>query len=253
MLLLLSNDDGIRAPGIRALKNSLMGLGDIRVVAPFTEQSAKSHSLTMREPVAVERVREGEWAVHGTPADSVYVGLHRVCESRPDWVVSGINRGGNLCSDVHYSGTVAAAREGALHDVPSVAVSLYCQDATPVEAHHWTTAERITRKLIETLSGRDLVQGLLLNVNVPDVPYGALKGVRVCPLGRRFYATKAIEGVDNEGRTTYLIGGPHERFDDRPGTDGVLAAAGWVTVTPLPLLATHTDQLRALADWLDET
>ena len=253
MLLLLSNDDGIQAPGFFSLKRSLAGLGELLAVAPFTEQSAKSHSLTMREPVAVEAVGEGEWAVHGTPADCVYLGLHRFCEQKPDWVVSGINRGGNLCSDVHYSGTVAAAREGALHDVPSVAISLCCEDNRSVDEHHWATAERVTRKLLQDLSRRDVPAGLLLNVNVPDLPFESLRGVRVCPLGRRHYAPKAVEGRDVEGRMTFSIGGPHERFEARPGTDGVLAAAGWVTVTPLPLLATDEAQLHALADWLDET
>jgi 5'-nucleotidase len=253
MLLLLSNDDGIHAPGMLALKNALSGLGELRVVAPFTEQSAKSHSFTMREPVAVEPLGGREWAVHGTPADCVYLGVHRFCEEKPDWVVSGINLGGNLCSDVHYSGTVAAAREGALHDVPSVAVSLYCEGDRSENGYHWATAERVTRKLMEDLSRQDVPEDLLLNVNVPNLPFDSLRGIRLCPLGRRYYAPKTLEGRDGEGRRTFCIGGPHERFDDRPGTDGVLADAGWVTVTPLSLLATDGAQMRALADWIDET
>lgn len=245
MLILLSNDDGIEAAGLRALEAAMADLGDVWTVAPATEQSAKSHSLTMHEPLRVAAHGERRFSVSGTPADSVYLAAHHLLPRKPDLVVSGINRGSNLSNDVMYSGTVAAAREAASFDIPSVAVSLWVQNADP----HWKTAQQVARRVVEETIRRGLPRGVLLNLNVPDVAPEGLKGIRVAPLGRRYYHPTVYENTDPRGRKYYWIGGDHDRFDDLPGTDGPLCEAGFAVVTPLHMDLTAHEVLPAVADW----
>lgn len=245
MLILLSNDDGIEAAGLRALEAAMADLGDVWTVAPATEQSAKSHSLTMHEPLRVAAHGERRFSVSGTPADSVYLAAHHLLPRKPDLVVSGINRGSNLSNDVMYSGTVAAAREAASFDIPSVAVSLWVQNADP----HWKTAQQVARRVVEETIRRGLPRGVLLNLNVPDVAPEGLKGIRVAPLGRRYYHPTVYENTDPRGRKYYWIGGDHDRFDDLPGTDGPLCEAGFAVVTPLHMDLTAHEVLPTVADW----
>lgn len=247
MLLLLSNDDGIDAPGLHALEAALAPVGDVVVVAPATEQSAKSHALTMHEPLRVDARGNRRFAVSGTPADSVYLGVHRLCGGRPDVVVSGINRGTNLGDDVHYSGTVAAAREGALQGIPAVAVSLQVDGKQPGGPRHWGTAGEAVRRIVEEVLRNGLPPGCFLNLNVPDV--ARLPGVRAVSLGRRLYEPLVQENRDPRGRAYYWIGGGHLAFCDEPGTDGHAFSRGFATVTPLQPDFTHRDALRALEGW----
>ncbi|MDP2313092.1 MAG: 5'/3'-nucleotidase SurE [Pseudomonadota bacterium] len=245
MLILLSNDDGIEAAGLRALEAALADLGEVWTVAPATEQSAKSHSLTMHEPLRVAAHGERRFSVSGTPADSVYLAAHHLLPRKPDLVVSGINRGSNLSNDVMYSGTVAAAREAASFDIPSIAVSLWVAGGSP----HWETAQRIARQVVDESLRQKLPVGVLLNLNVPDLPYDQVKGVRVAPLGRRWYHPTVAVNTDPRGRKYYWIGGDHDRFDDLPDSDGPLCEAGYAVVTPLHMDVTAHEVLPALRTW----
>ncbi len=245
MLILLSNDDGIEAAGLRALEAAMAGLGELWTVAPATEQSAKSHSLTMHEPLRVTPHGDRRFAVSGTPADSVYLAAHHLLPRKPDLVVSGVNRGSNLSNDVMYSGTVAAAREAASFDIPAVAVSLWVKDADP----HWETAQAVARRVVEETIRRGLPRGVLLNLNVPDLPTAALRGLRVAPLGRRYYHPSVAVNTDPRGRKYYWIGGDHDRFDDLPDTDGPLCEAGFAVLTPLHMDLTAHEVLGDLRAW----
>jgi 5'-nucleotidase len=248
MLVLLSNDDGIEAPGLRALEAVAADLGEVWTIAPATEQSAKSHSLTMSEPLRVVSYGERRMAVTGTPADSVYLALHHLLPRKPDLVLSGINRGTNLSNDVLYSGTVAAAREAASAGIPSVAFSLWVGEGAP----QWATAQRVVQRIARHVAARGLPPGILLNVNVPDVAPEALRGVRVAPLGRRYYEFAVAEKVDPRGRKYYWIGGDHKRFEDLPDSDGPLCEQGYAVVTPLQMDLTAHDLLPGLREWVPE-
>jgi 5'-nucleotidase len=263
MRILCTNDDGIDAPGLRALEEvaarlaeRLLAAGfrsvhgrppdvDVWTVAPATEQSAKSHSFTMHDPLRVQQHGPRRFSVTGTPADCSYLALHHLLPGRPDLVLSGINRGANLSNDVLYSGTVAAAREAAGHGVPSLAASLWVTSETP----RWETAQAVLLDVAVRAVLHGIPEGVLLNLNVPDVPPGELKGVRVAPLGRRWYAPAVEEKTDPRGRRYYWIGGDHERFDDAPASDGPLCEQGWAVVTPLQMDLTAHELLPALRAW----
>ncbi len=249
MLILLSNDDGIEAPGLAALEVALAGLGELWTVAPATEQSAKSHSLTMHEPLRITPAGTRRFSVSGTPADSVYLATHHILPRKPDLVVSGINRGSNLSNDVVYSGTVAAAREAASFGIPALAVSLWVSSRTPF----WDTAQRIARRVAEKVIQRGLPVGVLLNLNVPDLPLEAVKGLRVAPLGRRYYHMSVAENTDPRGRKYYWIGGDHDRFGDDPETDGPICEDGYAVVTPLHMDLTAHEVLDGIRRWGMET
>ncbi len=241
MRILLSNDDGIEAAGRRALEEAARPFGEVYVVAPSTEQSAKSHSFTMHEPLRVNAHGPNRWSVTGTPADAVYLALHGILPQRPDIVISGINRGSNLGTDVLYSGTVAAAREAASNDIPAVAVSLHVPDGA--EHLHWASAQNAVAEILRRYPSRPLPIGEVLNVNVPNLPLGEVQGWRVAPLSRRRYAVMVREERDPRGRRYYWIGGPHDRFDGEPEADGPLCMAGFVTLTPMSLDTTANDSL----------
>ncbi len=247
MLILLSNDDGVGAPGLAALREALSALGDVWVVAPMTEQSAKSHSFTMHEPLRIIEQEDRVFGVTGTPADSVYLACHYLLPRRPALVVSGINRGANLSTDVHYSGTVAAAREGVSLGIPAVAVSLYLKGGSG--APRWETARHWAREVAGQVLERGLPPGTLLNVNVPDLPLAQVRGLRVAPMGRRYYHPLVTVGRDPRGKPYYWIGGDHERFSDDPQADGPLCEEGYVTVTPLGMDLTAHALLPRVAGW----
>ena len=244
MFFLLTNDDGVEAPGLAALEAAVGGLAECWTVAPATEQSAKSHALTMHEPLRVVPHGPRRFAVTGTPADCVYLAVHHLLPRRPTLVLSGINRGTNLATDVHYSGTVAAAREAATMDIPAVAASLWVSGEP-----RWDTAERVVRPLAREVIARGLPPGVLLNLNVPDRAPADLLGVRTAVMGRRWYQPLVEATTDPRGRRYFWIGGDHDRFDDVPESDGPLCEAGWATVTPLRLDLTAHTVLPSLADW----
>ncbi len=246
MNILLTNDDGYDAPGLRALEEALSGLGTIWTIAPLTEQSAKSHALSMREPIRALPRGERAWAVSGTPADCVYLGVNELLPARPDLVVSGINSGSNLATDVYYSGTVAGAREAACFGLRALSASLWIQ---PGQEPHWAVAGRFTRRVAEHLLAHPPTPGVLLNLNVPDV--AEPRGLKVTRLGRRHYQPMVDVREDPRGRTYYWIGGGHDRFEGAADSDGHVCEAGWATVTPLQLDHTAVDLLDALRSGLD--
>jgi 5'-nucleotidase len=230
-MLLLSNDDGVHAEGLSALAEALAPHDDILVVAPSTEQSAKSHGLTMHEPLRVRQERPGWHAVSGTPADSVYFALNHLCPAPPRAVISGINRGGNIGSDVHYSGTVAAAREAALSGLPALAVSLVTEGSGPVR--HWQTAGALAATVLAKMLSAPLPSGVLLNLNVPNLPLSEILGLVTAPMGDRAYEAMVREGRDPRGKPYYWIGGPPIPPTRESHTDCSLIARGFATLTPL--------------------
>lgn len=240
--ILVSNDDGIHAPGLTALAEGLRGVGVVYVVAPDRERSTVGHALTLHRPLRVETLGPRRYAVNGMPADCVNLGVLGILPSRPDVVVAGINRGSNLGDDVTYSGTVSAAMEGVLLGVPSLAISL-------VEGEDFGAAGRVARALTELALRRGLPPDTLLNVNVPA---GEVKGIRFTRLGRRVYSEKVVEETDPRGNTYYWIGGGPPLWEAGEGTDFAAVSAGWVSVTPLHLDLTNHEALAALAAWEDD-
>lgn len=249
MRILVSNDDGYHSPGIVALADAVASLGEVWVVAPDAEQSAKSHSLTLLSPLRATRRGPRRYAVNGTPADCIYLGIHELLDGPPDLVISGINRGSNLGNDVHYSGTVAAAREACLAGVPAIAMSLHIEPEA--DTHHWETACDVARHVAAHVRDRGLPAHTLLNVNVPNVPAPALRGIRTATLGVRNYDNRVTRREDPWGRDYYWIGGAHLTFSDIAGSDGPLVEQGYASVTPLhsdPTLHTFLEDLSERLD-----
>jgi len=242
MNILLTNDDGIDASGLVALAARLEEEGhQVWVVAPDRERSAQSHALTMHHALRAQSRGEGRWAVSGTPADCVYLALHGLLPGRPDVLVSGINRGANLGNDVHYSGTVAGAREGCLNGIPSLSVSLHI----PVrEKRHWTTAAELAVGVLAKMGKSGLPEGVFLNLNVPNGP--SCKGIRVCGLGPRHYEPLVSERQDPRGRSYFWIGGPPRTTEAGQGTDVSWVSRGFASLTPLTVDATATDSLEGI-------
>jgi 5'-nucleotidase len=249
MLLLLSNDDGVHAPGLRALAGGLEAMAECWVVAPADEQSAGSHALSLHRPMRAQPLSERRIAVQGTPADCVYLGLQHFLPRRPDAVVCGINRGANVSLDVYYSGTVAAAREAVMWGIPALSVSLFTDGGgggSTVE--HWDSAVHYACRVAE-LHRRGLQPEQLLNLNVPNLPLDAIRGLRVARLGRRNWSRIVDARHDIKGRPYYWIGGHHQGFDDITDSDGPSVQQGWATITPLKLDCTDLGALEALARW----
>jgi 5'-nucleotidase len=249
MVILVSNDDGYFAAGLQPLVDHLSAIGEVWVVAPETEQSAKSHGFTMHEPLRVRRHKERWYSVNGTPADCVYVALHHVLPERPALVVSGINRGSNLGNDVLYSGTVAAAMEGCLAGIPSIAVSLYIDFEAPLDTLNWDTAAHVALGLSRDLLANGTEPRTLLNLNVPDLPADELEGVVACRLGERVYDVLVDVRKDPRGRSYLWIGGKHHAFADIERSDGPLTERGYATVTPLSADLTDYRALASLGAW----
>ncbi len=243
--VLISNDDGIDAPGLKLLEKVVRKLArEVWVVAPETEQSAASHSLTLRQPLRIRKVSKHRYAVNGTPTDSVLLGINRVMrDSPPDLVLSGVNRGGNLGDDVIYSGTVAAAMEGTLMDLPAVALSQVFQDRKPVR---WSTAEAWIPKVLDGLIGMSFPPSVLVNVNFPDVPADKVSGIEVTRQGRRKIGSDLQSGVDPRGETYYWIGPQRTEDSFRKGTDLEAVNRGAVAVTALSADLTHAGALKTL-------
>lgn len=249
MLILVSNDDGIDAPGLAALADQFSQLGEVVVVAPETEQSAKGHSMTLHDPVRVHGRGAGWFGVTGTPADCVYLALHHLFERTPDLVVSGINRGGNLGHDVHYSGTVAAAREAAFRGIPSLAVSLDTSAPKRDRERNWDSAARLAVHVARMRLANTMPGGCFLNLNVPDVPGDQLTQLHVTKLGRRYYDAKVRVQTDPRGREYYWLGGAARDFCDTEGTDGYWHKRGHPTLTPLTVESTALDLVAAIGQW----
>jgi 5'-nucleotidase len=241
-LILVSNDDGIEATGLRALARTLADLGEVMVVAPDRERSAASHAISLDRPLRVDEIEPGWWAVDGTPADCVYLALLHLLPRRPDLVASGINRGYNLGSDFFYSGTVAAAVEGAVRGVPSFAISL---ERGPIEG--FAAAAQFAHAIGHAILAEGLPVKTLLNVNVPN--HGPLRGYRWTRLGQRAYRDQVEVRTDLRGQRYFWIGGPELEADEAPDADGTAVRAGVVSVTPLDLDLTSQHLLGQLPGW----
>ena len=250
--ILLSNDDGIDAPGIKAMEEALLKFADVWVIAPSSEQSAKSHALTMHKPLrAVHRDRR-HIAIGGTPVDSVYMAIHHFMPEPPDLVVSGINKGANLGDDIHYSGTVAAAREGCLLGFPSLAVSLHVDFSLDNDRLYWETVTPVACDLAKRIHDDGLPPLTLVNLNVPNIPREQLKGVRVAELGRHHYHSLVDERIDPRGKRYYWLGGLHQKFSGSDSTDGSLVERGYASVSPVGTDVTASQLLPKIERWLAE-
>jgi len=244
--ILISNDDGVDAPGIKVLEDVARSLSDdVWVVAPESEQSAVAHSLTIRRPLRLRRVAERRYTVDGTPTDSVLLGVRQLLQDqRPDLVLSGINRGSNLGDDVTYSGTVAAAMEGTLLGIPSIALSQHIAGDGPIK---WETARHWAPDIIRRAVAAGWPVNVLLNVNFPDLPADRVTGVAVAGQGKRKIGDELVERIDPRGQPYYWIGG--QRLED-PGIEGSDLEAvhrGKVSVTPLGVDFTHQATLAKMA------
>ena len=245
MRILVTNDDGVHAPGIVALRAALRDLGDVTVVAPDRERSAVGHALTLHHPLRVFECGDEIFAVDGTPTDCVNLGIHTLLRSRPDIVVSGINRGGNLGDDVTYSGTVSAAMEATLMGIPAFAISL----VTAEKGEHYEAAARFAVKLVNTVLARGLPKDTLLNVNVPDLPYDMLSPPLFTAQGKREYEGQIVAKTDPRGRSYYWIGGVAPVFKDIEGTDYHAVNRGHISISPLHLDLTNYSSLNILRQW----
>jgi 5'-nucleotidase len=237
--ILITNDDGVHAPGLAALTDALAELGDTYVIAPEREQSACGHALTLHRPLRVHPVGERRFAVNGTPSDCVNLGVLGFLPEAPTVIVSGINHGSNLGDDVTYSGTVSAAMEGTLLGVPSIAVSL-------ADGGDFAEAGRVARLIVMRVLVEGLPDKTLLNVNVPAQPP---RGIRVTRLGHRVYSGKIVEQADPRGRPHYWIGGGAPEWGALEGTDMGAVHEGYVAVTPLHLDLTEYSQLDLVRSW----
>lgn len=246
MKILVSNDDGVFAPGIRVLANELATIAEVEVVAPDRNRSGASNSLTLNRPLTVKQMENGYYRVEGTPTDCVHVALTGFLDTEIDIVVSGINDGANLGDDILYSGTVAAAMEGRYLGLPAIAISM-----SGNQIKHYETAAIIARQLVEKLQREGLPSQTILNVNVPDLPIEQIKGMQVTRLGSRHCAEQVVKDHDPRGRPIYWIGRPGSEADSGVGTDFYAVNSGYVSITPLHLDMTNYKLFDQLSNWLD--
>jgi 5'-nucleotidase len=254
--ILISNDDGYRARGIQALRDALKGLGDLTVVAPDRNRSGASNSLTLELPLRVGQAEADVYFVEGTPTDCVHLAVSGLFPFEPDMVVSGVNDGSNLGDDVLYSGTVAAATEGRFLGKPAVAVSLHTDGLRGDAVRHFETAAHFARQIVERLCATPLVNAMgratILNINVPNVPVAAVKGIKVTRLGNRHRSESVIKAEDPRGRPVYWVGPAGASQDAGPGTDFHAVAEGYVSVTPLTVDLTNHAALDGVRAWMQE-
>ncbi len=248
MKILISNDDGFRSEGIRRLREALATLAEVTVVAPDRNRSGASNSLTLDVPLRVFESEPGVYFVPGTPTDCVHLAITGLFDFEHDMVVSGVNDGPNLGDDVLYSGTVAAAVEGRFLGLPTIAVSLCTGGGS---GGHFATGAEVARRLVAQLLKQPLESALILNVNVPDVPFERLRGFRASRLGYRHRSAPAMRAQDPRGRPVYWIGPAGPEQEAGPGTDFDTIAQGYVSVTPLQVDLTRHAALPAVGAWLE--
>lgn len=251
MRILLTNDDGIYAPGLRALLAELRKLGEVVVVAPATEQSAVGHSVTILTPLLVQEIHDENgqllgWAVEGRPADCVKLALRELLKEPPDLLVSGLNAGSNAGINVLYSGTVAAAIEGAFFNCVSIACSLEYAHATPP---NFARGAELARRVIEQIIARQPASGSLFNVNIPDPERSPIRGIRTVPQNVAPWVETFDRRIDPRGRLYFWSNPEFGCPDPHPDTDVSAMAEGWITVTPLQFDLTHKAQLREMSSW----
>ncbi len=241
MLILLTNDDGVHSEGLVALKERLAARHDVYIVAPERERTCVGHAITLHKPLRIREVGDQAYASNGTPADCILLGVNVVLPRKPDFVLSGINKGPNMGQDVNYSGTVAAAKEGAFLGIPSLAVSICARTG-----FHFADAARYTEGILDLLKSKASGNGVLLNVNIPNLPYDNIKGFMVTRLGKRVYNETVFERTDPRGGRYYWIGGNNEGFEPIEGSDLYAVDAGYVSVTPLALDTTSESSIDIL-------
>ncbi len=243
--VLISNDDGILAPGLKVLEKAIRAVAkEVWVVAPETEQSAAAHAVTLRRPLRIRKVSKQRFAVDGTPTDCVLLAINQIMkDGLPDLVVSGINRGCNMGDDVTYSGTVAAAIEAIILGVPAVAFSQHYEDGNPI---HWSTSEHWVPKVLKKLAGVSVSRDTLINVNFPDVAYKDVTGIEVTRQGKRKLGDQIQEGHDPRGQPFYWIGSQWVDETFYKGTDLAAVYAGAVSITPLSIDLTDTRMMKSL-------
>lgn len=248
MRILLSNDDGYFAPGLNILAEHVSKIADIVVVAPERNRSGASNSLTLDRPLTVRNASNGFAYVNGTPTDCVHLAATGLLNELPDMVISGINDGANMGDDTIYSGTVAAAMEGYLLGVPSFAVSMSQHNAT-----YFETAAKVVVELVEHYQRTGLPPPLLLNINVPDVPYERLQGKTVTRLGRRHKAEPVLKAKTPRGEIVYWVGAAGSAQDAGEGTDFFAVEHHQVSLTPLQVDLTHYHEINQLKNWLNHS
>ncbi len=244
--ILVSNDDGIDAPGINILADALRKSARVTVVAPVRDHSGASNSLTLERPIRFSRRQEDVIAVHGTPTDSVHLAITGLLEDEPDMVISGINADANLGDDVLYSGTVAAAMEGRFLGLPAIAVSICRQSHQP----NYSSAAHAACMVMQKLRTSPLPADTILNINVPDLPWDEIKGFSVTRLGHRHRAEKVVPITDPRGRPLFWIGPPGEEQDAGPGTDFHAIRRQQVSITPIHVDLTRYQALDQVAHWV---
>ena len=246
MRILLSNDDGYFAPGLNILAEHIAKIADITVVAPERNRSGASNSLTLDRPLSVRKAANGFFYVNGTPTDCVHIALTGLMDDMPDMVISGINDGANMGDDTIYSGTVAAATEGYLLDIPSIAVSMSQHNST-----HFETAARVAVELVQHYQKVGFKSPTLLNVNVPDIPYEAIKGRMITRLGKRHKAEPVVQLKTPRNETVYWVGAAGQPNDGGEGTDFYAVANQYVSISPIQVDLTKHAQLTEIKDWLN--
>ncbi|WP_345843977.1 5'/3'-nucleotidase SurE [Shewanella algae] len=247
MKILVSNDDGVTAPGIRALSEALSAVAEVLTVAPDRNCSGASNSLTLTNPLRINKLDNGYISVNGTPTDCVHLAIRELYEGEPDMVVSGINAGANMGDDTLYSGTVAAAMEGRFLGLPAVAVSLVGRELT-----HYDSAAAYAVKIIIGLKKHPIASDQILNINVPDLPLDEIKGIRVTRLGARHKAEGMVRARDPHGREVFWLGPPGIELDVGEDTDFYAVSQGYVSITPLTVDLTAYRQLSQLQHWIEK-
>ncbi len=245
MNIMVTNDDGIHAAGIRALAEAMSSLGSVTVVAPDRERSAASHSLTLHSPLRIFELHKGWYAVDGTPTDCVNMGIHNMLPITPDLVVSGINHGANLGDAVTYSGTVAAAMEANLMGIPAIAFSL----ATLASSDHYADAALMAVQVARQVIAHGLPADTFLNVNIPDCPRDKMLPPMITRQGKRTYKGSIVDKTDPRGRKYFWVGSEETHHNDEPGTDFHAINRRHVSITPLHLDLTNHKTLQILARW----
>jgi 5'-nucleotidase len=246
MRILVSNDDGIHAPGIQCLARHLRTVADVRVVAPDRDRSGASNSLTLVHPLRAQELENGDMGVDGTPTDCVHLAITGLLDREPDLVISGINAGANMGDDVLYSGTVAAAMEGRFLGLPAIAVSL-----VGPRLQHYDAAARVVLNLLDRLHRVPLPAATILNVNVPDLPFEEIRGVQATRLGHRHKSESVVKASDPRGRPIYWVGPAGPEQDAGPGTDFFAVREGCVSVTPIQVDLTQFEAIDTVGRWLE--
>lgn len=243
--ILVSNDDGVNAPGIIALSDALNAFAKVLTVAPDRNCSGASNSLTLTNPLRINNLDNGYVSVNGTPTDCVHLAIRQLCQVEPDIVISGINAGANMGDDTLYSGTVAAAMEGRFLGLPAVAISLVGKNL-----QHYQSAADYAARIVKHLLAHPIESNQILNVNVPDLPLDQIKGIKVTRLGARHKAEGMVKTQDPAGKDIYWLGPVGAEQDAGEGTDFGAVADGYVSITPLTVDLTAYNQLTKLADWV---